>query len=221
MAGFDAVIFDLDGLVLDTEPTYRLAWERAAQEMGFALDDAFFAGLSGCQGSDVEAALLARVGSDFALPEFRRRSGEHWRSHVESHGIAVKAGAGRLLEHLRQSGLPFSLATNSRRQYAERCLHLAGLAGAFPLMVARDDVARGKPAPDVYLETARRLGLAPAACLVLEDSLPGLTAAYQAGMAPVLVTDCAATAQAGAALAWRILESLEDVPAMLPLLEST
>lgn len=211
MAEFQAVIFDLDGLVLDTEPTYRLAWENAAGDMGLLLDEVFFAGLSGCQGSDVEAALLARAGADFALADFRRRSAAYWRRHVEAHGIGVMAGAHGLLRHLREKGVPFGLATNSRRQYAEMCLRLAGLEEVFPVIAARDDVARGKPEPDVFLQAARLLAVAPLHCLALEDSLPGLTAAHRAGMAPVLVTGCPLTARGGTAMAIRVLPSLEAV----------
>lgn len=208
---FSAVIFDLDGLVLDTETTYRLAWERAATEMGFALGDAFFAGLSGLQGSAVEAALLAELGQDFALTDFKQRGDRHWQQHVDRHGIAVKPGFHALLAHIQQRCLPFALATNSRRHYAELCLHLAGLDDTFPVMAARDDVARGKPAPDVFLQAARLLEAAPEGCLVLEDSLPGLTAARHAGMAPALITHCADTAKAGAALALWVLPTLDAV----------
>lgn len=211
MPHFQAVIFDLDGLVLDTEPTYCLAWRQAAADLGVELDDAFFAHLSGCQGSDVEAALLAQAGADFALADFRRLSADHWRRHVDSHGIAVKAGVHDLLQRLRELSLPFGLATNSRRHYAGQCLRLAGLEHAFPLLAARDDVAKGKPEPDVFLLAASLLGAAPAGCLALEDSLPGLTAAHRAGMAAVLVTDCAATARAGADVALRVLASLQEV----------
>ncbi|TAN53825.1 MAG: HAD family phosphatase [Methylococcaceae bacterium] len=208
---FTAVIFDLDGLVLDTETTYRLAWERAATDMGHSLNDAFFAGLSGLQGSEVEAALLAELGTDFALADFKQRGDRHWQRHVDRHGIAVKPGFHALLEHIQRRRLPFGLATNSRRHYAELCLRLAGLDATFPIMAAREDVARGKPAPDVFLQAARLLGAEPDSCLVLEDSLPGLTAAHQAGMAPVLITHCADTARAGAELALRVLPTLDAV----------
>ncbi|WP_054775104.1 HAD family hydrolase, partial [Methylogaea oryzae] len=151
MPHIQAVIFDLDGLVLDTEPTYCLAWRKAAADVGITLDDVFFAGLSGCQGSDVEAALLAQTGPALDMEDFRRRSAAHWHRHVDEHGITAKGGARELLQRLNERGTPYGLATNSRRRYAEQCLRLAGLDTAFPVMAARDDVAQGKPAPDVFL----------------------------------------------------------------------
>ncbi|PPD20392.1 MAG: haloacid dehalogenase [Methylomonas sp.] len=181
------VIFDMDGLVIDTEAGYGLAWRQAASAMGYVLDEAVCAALSGANGAMVKAAICHHLGADLAWSQFARLSGEHWRRHVEQVGIPVKPGFFELIGVLQGANLPFGLATNSRRAEAEFCLQRAGLADVFPITITRDDVAQPKPAPDVFVEAAKRLALKPSHCLVLEDSLVGVDAARAAGCACVWV----------------------------------
>lgn len=178
---FRAVVFDLDGLVLDSEATYFAAWRQAAAMMGCHFDEAFCAGLSGLHDGAVSERLRAYCGADFDLGEFGHLSRDAWHRHVQQHGIAVKSGFSRLLAVIQQLALPFCLATNSRGSDAEFCLAAAGLSGIFSIMVSRDDVDVGKPAPDIFLKAASALGLAASECLVLEDSPVGVAAAYAAG----------------------------------------
>jgi HAD superfamily hydrolase (TIGR01509 family) len=125
-------------------------------------------------------------------------------------------GVEDLLDVLDSRRIPYALATNSDGAYAEQCLSLARLESRFPLAVTRDQVAAGKPAPDVFLEAARRLGVAAGQCLVLEDSATGLLAARRAGAVPVLVLARPAPeeSKALAALGFRtLLEVAEDIRA--------
>jgi HAD superfamily hydrolase (TIGR01509 family) len=209
-SGLSAVIFDLDGLCLDTEPTYAHAWKRAAAEFGVELSDAYLHGLFGYQASDVEQALAWKIGAAFEPERFRDLAAGFWRAHVESQGIAAMPGLEELLAALARLGLPHALATNGEGSFALECLRLGKLENRFAAIVTRDQVQAGKPAPDLYLEAARRLGVAPAACLVLEDSLVGLEAARAAGMRPALVTRRAAPA-AASELADAIFSSLSEV----------
>lgn len=178
---FSAVVFDLDGLVLDSESTYFAAWRQAADIMGYQLDEAFCAGLSGLHGSAVNERLRDYCGASFDFGEFWRLSRDVWYCYVQQHGIAVKSGFFRLLAVIEQQGLPFCLATNSRRADAEFCLAAAELGGVFSIAICRDDVAVGKPAPDIFVQAASAIGLTPAECLVLEDSPTGVAAAFAAG----------------------------------------
>lgn len=212
---FQAVVLDMDGLVLDTEPTYRSAWRQAAADLGFSLSDEFCLGLAGRHYEDVERALLGAFGSGFSLPRFREVGAALWRKHVEERGIAVKPGFHRFFQQLKAKDIPFCLATNSHRVNAFECLHLAGIAGYFPEIVSRDDVALGKPAPDLYLEAARRVRVSPMHCLALEDSETGLKAARRAGIRAILIPDGLAPSEEAKALALRILPSLEEAAALL------
>ena len=184
---FSAIILDMDGLVLDSEVTYCRAWQQAAADAGHRLEDDFFTGLFGRHADDVVRALAEAVGPAFAREAFFQAAERYWFELIAAEGIPQMPGAGALLELLRARAIPFALATNSDDRYARVCLERGGLDSAFPVMVTRDQVAEGKPAPDVFLEAARRLGVEPARCLVLEDSATGLLAARAAGAQPVLI----------------------------------
>ncbi|MGZ4998849.1 MAG: HAD family hydrolase, partial [Methylomonas sp.] len=146
-----AVIFDLDGLVLDSEITYFSAWQQASAKMGYTLDDAFSRSLSGMHGASVEQRLQEYFGSDFEVERFHRLSGELWTLQVRQQGIPVKKGFFNVLSIFQRLGLPYCLATNSRRCNAMQCLELAGLSRVFPRIISRDDVEHGKPAPDLFI----------------------------------------------------------------------
>lgn len=176
-----AIIFDMDGLVIDSEAGYVAAWRQTALAMGYQIDEDFALGLSGANAEQVKAYLLEKLGNDFDLAQFSELSSEHWLAHVEQQGIEVKRGFFTLLDLIQQQNLAFCLATNSRRLQALRCLKLAGLENVFSLVVARDDVVTGKPAPDLFLKAAEILGHAVEDCLVLEDSPIGIAAAVAAG----------------------------------------
>lgn len=175
-----ALILDMDGLLLDTESTYELAWRQAAESLGYYLDETFCASLTGLHYQAVEEKIGAYCGPlDFE--QFRRRSGRYWRGHVARHGIALKAGFRDLFAALDATALPYCLATNSRAANADECLRLAGVAELFPRRLTRDHVAEGKPAPEIFFKAAATLDIAIEACWVIEDSYTGIAAAKSAG----------------------------------------
>lgn len=184
---FGAVIFDMDGLVMDSEPTYAYAWRQAAAEFGVELDGGFTHGLFGRHANDVERALAEKIGAAFDAGRFGSLAAQFWRRHVAKHGIAPMPGVDGLLALLERNDIPYALATNSDGPFAGECLRLGGLDSRFPWVVTRDQVAAGKPEPDLFLEAARRMGVYVGSCVVLEDSATGLIAARRAGAAPVLV----------------------------------
>jgi HAD superfamily hydrolase (TIGR01509 family) len=184
---FAAVILDMDGLVVDTESTYCHAWQQAARNLDGAYPEEFLLGLFGLNADDVKIALREAWGPGFQEERFHEHAARHWQEHLNTHGIAWMPGLDRLLSWLKSREIPYALATNSDALHATLCLRRAGLEAEFPVRVTRDQVALGKPAPDLFLEAARRLGRAPASCLVLEDSGPGLTAARAAETRVVLV----------------------------------
>lgn len=212
---YKAVIFDLDGLVLDSESSYVLAWRLAAGELGYRLDEAFLRSLSGVHGQMVEALLLSYCGGDFDINRFKQLSGIYWNKHVQQHGIAVKKGFFSLLKVIAQFELPFCLATNSRRSEAMQCLALAGLDKTFPAIITRDDVTQAKPAPDIFLYAATVLGISITDCLVLEDSPVGITAAVAAA-SPCLYIPSAYPIDAWAASkAVAVMDDLEQAGAFI------
>ncbi len=184
---FSAVIFDMDGLVLDTESIYFAAWKQAAKVMGYSLSDAFCLSLSGAHYKEIELKLLTCCGAEFNLDTFARLSGIFWREQVNAHGIKIKHGFTELLEFIVQQQIPYCLATNSSAVNAVECLEFAGIRNIFSTIITRDDVERGKPAPDIFLKAAELLQVPISRCLVLEDSYAGIEAASRAGAFSVLI----------------------------------
>ena len=184
---FGAVIFDLDGLVLDTETTYFAAWRQAAGKMGYQLSEPFCKSLSGLSYGAVTQKIFDLCGPDFDLERFNRISGDCWRTLVQTQGIEVKPGFHQLLELIRRQTLPYCLATNSRLTNALACLDLAGLTNIFEVIVARDHVEYGKPAPDIFWVASERLGIDISRCLALEDSAAGVIGATEAGAFSIFI----------------------------------
>jgi len=185
----EAVIFDMDGLLLDTEALAREVWPRAASACGFDLSDDIFLSLVGRTRIDSDAILRHRFGSKFSPDVFYRECRTLWDSAIEERGLSVKACVVELLDFLESRRLPTGVATSTVRASAERSLEIAGLASRIRCIATGDEVAQGKPAPDIFLLAASRLGIPSPRCLVLEDSHNGIRAAHASGAIPVMVPD--------------------------------
>lgn len=210
-----AIIFDMDGLMIDTEIIYHRAWQDAAAELGYTIPGDLFHSLIGMRTDDCEARILEAMGPDFPLAHFHNTWPLHWDRIARQDGIALKPGLLPLLDLVDSHGLPKAVATSSTQEEAVRSLGLTGLATRFSVVVTGDQVPRGKPAPDIYLEAARRLAVAPDACVAFEDSSAGTLAAAAAGMAAFIVPDLnEPTAEARRAAAG-VLDSLEQAPILL------
>jgi len=204
-----AAILDMDGLMVDTEPLYKFAWQQAALELGYVVDDELYAQCVGLHTLACEALIVERHGAAFPLSQFRELWPDVWQRQVDQGGIQTKLGLDGLLEFIKRHGLPVAVATSSDATFVERTLRAAGLTGRFNAIVSGDEVARGKPEPDIYLEAARRLGVSPGDCVAFEDSEAGILAVNRAGMRGVLVPHWPASSQARQA-AFRIVETLHQ-----------
>jgi HAD superfamily hydrolase (TIGR01509 family) len=184
----DAVLLDMDGTLLDTEPSYVSALTAALDAFGYPDATATCHALIGIPGSDCEALLRARYGENFPFADiieaFAVRSDEIFQA-----GLLLKPGTIELLDALQAAGCPFAIVTSTSRQTAERHLTFGGIRARFDTLVTCDDVARGKPSPDIYLLAAAKLGVRPQACVAIEDSNPGIAAAHSAGAIPIMVPD--------------------------------
>ena len=214
-SAFAAIIFDMDGLVLDTESGYCQAWQQAAKHMGFELSEPFCQSLSGLHGKQITEKLQTQSSEDLDINAFMATASSLWRAHVQSHGIAVKAGFHELLAFIQQQNIPFALATNSRRDNALECLSLAGLQQQFPLIISRDDVVHGKPDPAIFLTAAAQLNTPIHQCLILEDSHVGILAAHRAGAVTVLIPSSPPITAATLPYCNHIMDDLHAVLAFL------
>jgi HAD superfamily hydrolase (TIGR01509 family) len=204
-----AVIFDMDGLLLDSEPLYRVTWQTAAAELGCPIDDDFYAHFVGRGNDEAERLLRERFGEALPLDEFRVRWRRDFDERLERAPPARKPGAIELLDRFDARGIPKALATSSPRTIALRCL--GELAPRFAAFAFGDEVASSKPAPDLFLLAAQRLGVEPVHCLVLEDSEAGVRAARAAGMDVIIVPDLIEPSPEIAAMVLRVCRSLHDI----------
>ncbi|MFO1306324.1 MAG: HAD family phosphatase [Burkholderiales bacterium] len=214
IAGLEAVIFDMDGLMLDTERLAPMAWADAKQAIGADFDMTLLDAMIGRNYQDCRALIVERHGEDFPTDALMHAWHVAYDAIVERDGIAIKHGLHGLLDWLEAEGIPKGVATSTRRDRALTKLTGVGIAARFTVLVGGDEIARGKPAPDIFLLAAERLGADPSACVVLEDSEPGVRAALAAGMTPIMVPDLL---QPSAEIAARtlVLPTLADVHAHL------
>jgi HAD superfamily hydrolase (TIGR01509 family) len=181
----EAVLFDMDGLLIDTEAVYIDAYTAAAETFGVEMPLTLCHAMIGIPMRERQTMIQAHFGPDFRVDHFQGCV----HDHAERSGMPVKAGARELLAWLGARGLPLAVATSARATTVEKRLGRAGLLGHFTAIATRSDVERAKPHPDVYLEAARRLGAAPQRCIAFEDSMIGLTAAHAAGTMAIMVPD--------------------------------
>jgi HAD superfamily hydrolase (TIGR01509 family) len=183
-----AVIFDMDGLLFDTEALWQDALLSAAAEDGREIPDEVFNKSIGVRRSQCGALFRSHFGEAFLFDDFHA----NWRRHfwlIAENKLAMKPGVPELLAFLDQLQLPVAIATSSSRATVERHLTAHGLMDRFDEIVCRGDYENGKPAPDPFLKAAERLGVEPRLCLALEDSHIGVRSASAAGMMTVMVPD--------------------------------
>lgn len=205
-----AVVFDLDGTLIDSEALVRESHFHAAKALGYEMSDAQFLGLVGMHREANDLQLKAYYGDDFPLDLFI----ETTRAFVGDRAAPLKAGALELMDALDDLGLSFGLATSSRRLWVERHFKAHNLADRFRAVVTRQDVVNGKPDPEPYQKASDLLGFAPLDVLAIEDSHAGVRAAYAAGCITVMIPDLLAPDDEMHAKA-RVLTSLADVRALL------
>ena len=211
----EAVVFDMDGLMLDTERLAERCWSAAATATGIGFDVTLIPSMIGRNARDSRQFVLARYGDDYPIDVLMQESRSQFDAIVEREGIEVKPGLIELLDWLEAQRIPRVVATSTRRDRAEVHLERCALRSRFHALVGGDEVVNGKPAPDIFLLAAARVGAGPADCIVLEDSEPGIRAALAAGMIPIMVPDMHAPSVELLTHAPLVLSSLADVKAHL------
>lgn len=206
----EAVIFDMDGTLIDSESVYIAGMQDAARTLGLELPLSLCHAMVGVPSRECNQMLEEHYGAGFDLAVFRG----HFSTSVQrqmSERVPIKAGVVELLDFLAGRGLPLAIATSAGRATAERNLDRAGLLDRFMAVATRDDVEHAKPAPDVYLEAARRLGVAPQHCVAFEDSSIGVLAAHAAGMRTVMIPDILPPTDEARAKCLHVAQDLREV----------
>ncbi|ABD89659.1 HAD family hydrolase [Rhodopseudomonas palustris] len=212
----DAVLLDMDGTLVDTERVYITSLTEVLDGFGYPDAAAVCAAMVGLPGPECQQLLVERYGADFPLPKINRAFAER-RDAMLADGLPLKRGAVELLDALRAADWPMAVVTSASQGTAEAHLTLGGIRARFELIVTRDDVAHGKPNPDLYLLAAKRLGVTPRACVAVEDSSVGIAAAFAAGAIALMVPDLQ---QPNAATRGQCAAVLPDLNAVLALLRT-
>ncbi|MDR2068408.1 MAG: HAD family phosphatase [Spirochaetaceae bacterium] len=208
------VIFDLDGLLLDTERPMIRAWLRAARSHGWPVEEAVALKTVGLDEASTRAVVTAALGPDFPYDQFRKKLVALIIREAEAQGIARRPGLTVLLDHLAGLGIPLAVATSSKRETARWKMRLGGILERFPVLACGDEVDRGKPAPDIFLLAAERLGKSPAECVGFEDSPAGLLSLRNAGIRSVFIKDLVEPPPEVLATVWRRCGDLAEAAAL-------
>lgn len=205
-----AVVFDMDGLLVDTETVVYRAMQRAAGGIGSEMPFATFQRMVGLQHAHSDLILVEHFGAGFDLQSWSVAVSAHFREELAA-GIALKAGVLEILDHLDAAGLPRAIATSSSLESVRASLGPHSLVDRFHALITRDVQTRGKPHPEPFLRAAEALGVDPADCLALEDSHNGVRSASAAGMMTVMVPDMLDPTEEMATLCVRIARDLHEV----------
>jgi HAD superfamily hydrolase (TIGR01509 family) len=207
-----AVVFDLDGVLVDSEQVWDAARRELVEETGGEWRDGATEEMLGMSSPEWSAYVRDELGVALEPPEISSRVVDHLADHYRRE-LPLLPGAQDAVRRMA-ARWPLGLATSSNREIIDLFLELSGLAGCFAATLSSEEVARGKPAPDVYLEVVRRLGAEPARCVAIEDSTSGLRSAAAAGLAVVAVPNPHFPPEPDAvALADVVLDSLDELTA--------
>lgn len=209
-----AVVFDMDGLLIDSETVYREALFLVARRRGLDLPLEVVLRMVGLDWAAASKVLSAHLGPDLDVREFRAETHDAFRELSQAE-VCLKTGVLEILDRLDELALPYAIVTSSQREAVERHIGGHGLLERFTAIFAHGDYARPKPAPDPYLTAAARLGFDPADVLALEDSHNGVRAAAAAGMMTVMVPDLLDPTEEMHGLCVRIARDLHEVRGLL------
>lgn len=183
------ILFDMDGVVVDTEKLYARFWAEAANALGYPMTYEQALGMRSLNSAAGQAKLESYFGPGISIHEVRAERIARMDAFTNQYGVELKPGIRELLDHLQEKGIPTAITTSSPIERVERYLKPLGLYDRFDRICTGYDVPRGKPEPDIYLHAAACLGLRPENCLAIEDSPAGIQSAYRAGCMAVLVPD--------------------------------
>lgn len=207
----EAVVFDMDGVLIDSERVSVECWKTAAIELGIPEAAETIYGCFGLNREDTRNYILGKMGENFPFNKFLRIVHRHNDRYLEQKGIPAKNGVVEILDFLKEKGIKIGLASSTR--YERVMMHLTshGIADYFDELITGDMVKHSKPRPDIYLKACKALDVDPALAIAVEDSPNGLCSAYAAGMHTVMVPDMVQPTAELEAMIWKKFDSLLEL----------
>lgn len=194
-------VFDMDGLMFDTEKLVYQAWQRVMDSNGYDYDFEIYKKTVGRRTAETRKFYEELYGGEFDYQRLRNEANVFFRDDIETNGVPMKKGLVNILEYLKTHNIKIALATSTSSATAMGLLEKANVKQYFDRFVCGNMVKNGKPHPEVFLTAAKELCLKPESCIALEDSINGIKSAYNAGMKPLMVPD--------------LLEPTEEIKPML------
>lgn len=212
-----ALVFDMDGVIFDSEKLYRKHWMITGKEYGIPEEEMkeLCNQIAGSTKEHNERRMKNRFGEDFDYDTFRGKTMARMDEEIKEHGLELKPGVKELFHYLKEHDYKIGLATSTQQERAEGNLKNAGILEEFDQIIYGGTVPHGKPAPDIYLKACEALGVEPSEAMGIEDSINGVKSSAAAGLYTVMVIDLIAPTEEIRALAHRIYDSLFDVMELL------
>lgn len=211
MREVELVIFDMDGLMFDTEVVAKRAWREVGKLNNYDITQEFLLTLLGRNKKSVEEEFKKLFGEDFPFDNMYSQQGKHASSIIENEGLGIKEGLIELIDHLREKKIKIAVATSTSRERAEKLLFIAGVLEKFDKVLCGDEVTKGKPDPEIFLTVCEKLDIKPCNALVLEDSEKGLEAAVAGGIKCIVVPDLMEPSEKHISMAHSKVKNLKEV----------
>ena len=211
MKDFDAVVFDMDGVIFDSERATMECWLEVAGRYGIRDIEKPFLACTGTNAAKTRQIMMEAYGEGFPYDEFAEEASRLYHGRYDGGRLPVKSGVFGILKYLRSSGKKTALASSTRKQTVVSQLRDAGILDYFDEVVTGDMVAKSKPEPDIFLPACERIEVAPGRAYAIEASYNGIRAAHSGGLKPIMVPDLLPASPEMRKLAEAVLDSLEDV----------
>lgn len=205
------IVFDMDGLMIDTEKLLVRFWKEASLEYGFSMTDEHVYGMRSLSHTLAVPYLKNIFGESFDYYEIRKRRIALMNDYIEKNGIEVKKGLFELLNYAKSNNYKMAVATANTLERAERYLKKINAFSFFEKIIGGDMIQNGKPAPDIYITACHEIGLEPSECIALEDSPNGVKASYHAGCKTVMIPDLTQPDDDTKAMIYGLCGSLDEV----------
>ncbi len=189
MKDFDAVIFDMDGVIFDSERATLLCWLELSKEKNFENIYEVFLKCTGTTMEKTKSIVLEAYGEDFPYDEYASLASKMYHERYDGGKLPMKKGVKDILEYLKENNKKIALASSSRKETVEKELRDAGIYSFFDEIVTGDMVNRSKPEPDIFLKACEAVGVKPDRAYAIEDSYNGIRAAFRGGLKPIMVPD--------------------------------
>lgn len=211
MKDFDAVIFDMDGVIFDSERATMLCWLELADKYGIKDMEKPYLACTGTNATMTRQIMLDAYGEDFPYDEYAHEASRMYHERYDGGRLPMKSGVVEILEYLKNSGKKIALASSTKKQKVISQLQDAGILNYFDEIVTGDMVEKSKPEPDIFLLACEKIGVSPERAYAIEDSYNGIRSAYRGGLRPIMVPDLLPADQEMNELAEAVIDNLENV----------